>query len=97
MQGAWVQPTAPENQYMYNGKELNENLGLDWYDYGARWYDAAVGRWGQVDPRAENNFAQNPYIYCSNNPVARIDPDGNDDIFSAYGKFIKHIDMALIT
>ena len=42
--GDWYATTAPENKYQYNGKELNEDLGLNWYNYGFRYYDAAIGR-----------------------------------------------------
>ncbi|MDI9604174.1 MAG: RHS repeat-associated core domain-containing protein, partial [Bacteroidota bacterium] len=62
--------------YRYNGKELDRQLNLDLYDYGARHYDAALGRWLTVDPLAEKYPNISPYAYCGNNPVNRIDPDG---------------------
>ena len=62
--------------YKYNGKELDRINGLDWYDYGARNYDAALGRWHVVDPLAEKYYNVSPYAYCGNNPVNRIDPNG---------------------
>lgn len=65
--------------YKYNGKELNRKGGLDWYDYGARMYDAALGRWHTVDPSCEKYYNWSPYTYCKNNPVLRIDLDGKDD------------------
>ena len=43
----------PANKYQYNGKELNDEFGLHWNDYGARWYDPAAARWWSVDPMAE--------------------------------------------
>ena len=62
--------------YRYNGKELDRQLSLDLYDYGARHYDAALGRWLTVDPMAEKYYSISSYAYCGNNPVNRIDPDG---------------------
>ena len=64
--------------YKYNGKELDRKGGLDWYDYGARMYDAVLGRWHVVDPMAESYIGLSPYSYCDSNPVNRIDPDGMD-------------------
>jgi RHS repeat-associated protein len=62
--------------YRYNGKELDRQLELDLYDYGARHYDATLGRWLTVDPLAEKYYGISPYAYCANNPVNMIDPNG---------------------
>ena len=72
--GAWFATVAPEDQYRYNGKELDEATGL--YDYGARYYDPAIARWGQVDPLAEQYASYSPYNYVLGNPIALFDPDG---------------------
>lgn len=61
------------NTYLYNGKELHPEHGLEWYDYGARFYDPQVGRFVGVDPIAENFPFLSVYNYASNNPVAMID------------------------
>jgi len=73
--------------YKYNGKELDTKAGLNWYDYGARHYDAALGRFLTVDPLAEKYYGASPFAYCNNNPIRFIDPDGKDgwDIVVGYG------------
>ncbi|MEO0508108.1 MAG: DUF6443 domain-containing protein, partial [Bacteroidota bacterium] len=66
-----------ENNYMtYNGKELDESLGLDWLDYGWRNYSADLGRWMNIDKLAGIMKSQSPYTYALNNPVYYIDIDG---------------------
>ena len=62
--------------YKYNGKELDTKKGLNWYDYGARHYDATLGRWLVVDPLVEKYYAWSPYNYCANNPIKFVDPNG---------------------
>ena len=62
--------------YKYNGKELDRKGGLDWYDYGARYYDPLIGMFLSVDPLSENFYSVNPYAYCLSNPFNRIDPTG---------------------
>ena len=64
--------------YKYNGKELDTKKGLNWYDYGARHYDAVLGRFITVDALYDKHFKVSPYVYCGNEPVGSIDPDGND-------------------
>ena len=68
--------TASVQPYKYNGKELDTKKGLNWYDYGARMYDAALGRFTTVDPMAEDYNAISAYAYCLNNPVRYVDPFG---------------------
>ena len=62
--------------YKYNGKELDTKNGLNWYDYGARHYDAALGRWHVVDPLGEERYSNSVYSYTSNTPINKIDSNG---------------------
>ena len=79
--GGLFASTGNVQPYKYNGKELDTKKGLNWYDYGARQYDATLGRWFAVDPLAEKYYETSAYGYCLNNPVGAVDFEGNLVIF----------------
>ena len=89
--------TGNVQPYKYNGKELDTEKGLNWYDYGARQYDAALGRFTTVDPLAEKYYGVSPYAYCGNNPVRYIDPTGMfiSPIYDKEGKLLGTDDEGL--
>jgi RHS repeat-associated protein len=73
-----------QNKYLYNGKELQDDelggVSLDWYDYGARFYDASLGRFGTIDPLCEFMPYSSPYAYAGNNPISYIDYNGEHPV-----------------
>lgn len=73
--GVFASGTA--QPYKYNGKEFDTKKGLNWYDYGARHYDPALGRFHTNDRFAEEYYSMSPYQYGANNPVNRIDINGD--------------------
>lgn len=76
---AEVSTNRDKQDFKYNGKEYDSMHGLNQYDYAARYYDPGFIRFTTMDPMAEKKPWISPYVYCSNNPTNRIDPDGKDD------------------
>ena len=71
-----AQAYDPANRYRFNGKEEQVTGSLGLTDYGARFYDCILPRWTTQDPLAEKYYSTSPYVFCNNNPVNFVDPDG---------------------
>ncbi|MFH6988498.1 DUF6443 domain-containing protein [Flavobacterium collinsii] len=75
------------NKYKYNGKELQDELGLNMYAMDVRQYDPAIARWTVIDP--VTHYTESPYNAFSNNPVYFADPSGASPIYnSTTGQYV---------
>jgi RHS repeat-associated protein len=72
------------NRYLYNGKERQADL-TDQYDYGARFYDPVIGRFGTIDRFAEKYSSMTPYQYAALDPIKNIDING-DSVWVSHSK-----------
>ena len=63
-------------RWLFGDKEFDRTSGLDLYDFEARAYDPALGRFRQPDPLAEKYRPLSPYLYCAANPMIMVDPTG---------------------
>ena len=86
--GGVFSSTGDAQPYKYNGKELDRKGGLDWYDYGARMYDAALGRFMKTDRFSEKYVSLSPYQYGANNPVNNIDVNGDSIWYTRKGDIV---------
>ena len=73
--------------YLFNGKERDEETGL--YYYGARYYDPWSAVWAGVDPMWAKYLFVSPFVYCANNPIIYIDPDGRKVMITGTDAFKK--------
>ena len=76
----WDSASLPisDNRDRFNGKEDQVFIGDCLADYGAQMYDRERGRWLTQDPKAENFINSSQYCFCGNNPISRIDINGED-------------------
>ena len=73
-------PTFFADIYTFSAKEKDSETGLSYF--GSRYYSSDLSMWLSVDPQASKYPSLSPYVYCANNPVRVVDPDGEDyDVF----------------
>ncbi len=85
MPGRSMNNALATDMYKYSSKELDEENGINWYYFGARYYDPMIGRWWSVDPLADKYISLSPYNYVENNPLNLFDPNGLDTYLIIYG------------
>jgi RHS repeat-associated protein len=65
-----------KNNYLFGDHELNDDGGLNWYDYGYRDYDPQTGKFLQMDPLTDDQPLVSPYQYAFNDPITNADKNG---------------------
>ncbi len=91
-----VNSTNPALKYKFGGKEMNNELGLGWYDFHARNYDASLGRWMNIDNAANEYYEFSPYSYVANCPIVASDPTGERIIITGSDEYISQVYYQLI-
>lgn len=68
-------------RYGFNGKENDNDIAIDNYDFGERIYDGRLSRWLSIDPLQSKYPELTPYNFVADCPITAIDPDGKLIIF----------------
>jgi RHS repeat-associated protein len=88
---SYSRENSTEQKYKYNGKEEQDELGLNWLDFGFRMYDPAIAKFTGIDPLASKYHWLTPYNYAENSPVANIDLWGLQRYFAADGSLLGQV------
>ncbi len=62
--------------HTFSAKERDAETGLSYF--GARYYSSDLSIWLSVDPMSDKYPSLSPYVYCADNPVKLVDPDGEE-------------------
>ena len=75
-------------RYTFSAKEKDSETGLSYF--GSRYYSSDLSVWLSVDPMAAKYPSLSPYVYCANNPVKVVDPNGEEIYeFDENGKYLR--------
>ncbi len=76
--------------HTFSAKEKDTETGLSYF--GSRYYSSDLSIWLSVDPMAAKYASLSPYVYCADNPVKLVDPDGEEisEHIDKYGNIIAH-------
>ena len=75
--------------YTFSAKEKDSETGLSYF--GSRYYSSELSIWLSVDPMSDKYAYQSGYVYCGNNPLKVIDPNGEDEWEVNEAGYIRHI------
>ena len=67
---------ASVSSHTFSAKEKDSETGLSYF--GSRYYSSDLSIWLSVDPMSDKYPSLSPYVYCANNPVKLVDPNGEE-------------------
>ena len=79
--------SSPAAHYSFSAKERDAETGLSYF--GARYYSSDLSIWLSVDPMSDKYPSLSPYVYCADNPVKLVDPNG-EEIVGTDGKAVTY-------
>ena len=65
-----------DGTFTFSAKERDSETGLSYF--GSRYYSSDLSIWLSVDPMSDKYPSLSPYVYCANNPVMLVDPNGEE-------------------
>ena len=74
--------------HTFSAKEKDTETGLSYF--GARYYSSDLSIWLSVDPMSDKYPSLSPYVYCANNPIKLVDPNGEEigDYYNLFGEYL---------
>ena len=68
--------------FTFSAKEKDSETGFSYF--GSRYYSSDLSIWLSVDPMSDKYPSLSPYVYCANNPIKLVDPNGEEWYIDGY-------------